>query len=98
MVSVRKSPNMMSTTGPQARHGGADADAGKSGFGNRRIDHALGAEFFHQTGEHFEWRPGFGHVFAENADARVAAHLFRQRFPHCLRKCEFTLWHKSLQA
>ena len=73
----------------QAGHGRADADSGEAGFGDRRVEHALGAEFFHEAGEHFEWRSRFGDVFAENADARVAAHLFGEGLAHRLRKCEF---------
>ena len=78
----------------QARHGRADANSSKAGFRNRRVDHALGAEFFHQSGEHFERRPGFGHILAEDAHPRVAAHFFGQRFAHRLRKCEFAFRHK----
>ena len=84
--------------GAQAGHGGADADAGESGFGDGSIDDALGAEFFDQAGEHFERRAGFGDVFAENADAGVAAHFFGQRFANGLRECEFAFRHRTSQA
>ena len=80
--------------GTQAGHGGADRDAGESGFGNGSIDDALGAEFFHQAGENFERRSGFGDVFADDADARIAAHFFGERFANGLRKCEFAFRHR----
>ena len=72
-----------------AGHRGAHGDAGESGFGNRRVEHALGAEFFHQAGENFERSARFGDVFAHNEDARVAAHLFGQRLADGLRERQF---------
>ena len=63
-----------------AGHRRADADAGDAGFRDRRIDHPLGAEFFHQPGQHFERRARFGDIFADDKDRRIAAHFFGQRF------------------
>jgi hypothetical protein len=40
---------MNSTIGFKAAHRRADADAGKAMLGDRRIDHALGAEFLQQA-------------------------------------------------
>ena len=74
-----------------AGHRRADADAGEARFGDRRIEHALGAEFLDQPGEHLERRARFGDVFAHDEHARVAAHLFGQRFADRLRKREFAL-------
>ena len=69
-----------------AGHRGAHGNAGEAGFRNRRVEHALGAELFHQAGEHFERMARFGDVFAQNEDARIAAHLFGQRFADGLRE------------
>ena len=74
----------------QARHRGADANAGEAGFGNRSVEHALGAEFFHQPGKHLERRSRFGDVFAEDAHTRVAPHFFGEGFANGLRESEFT--------
>ena len=71
---------------PHAGHGGADADAGKAGFGDRRVDHAGRAELLDQPAEHLERRAGLGDVFADDEDAGVAAHLLGQRLVHGLRE------------
>jgi hypothetical protein len=42
---------------PQTGHGGADAEAGEAGFRDRRVDDAILAELFDQSGEHLERRP-----------------------------------------
>ena len=39
-----------------------------------------GAEFIDQPGEHLEYGARFRNVFAANEDARIAPHLFRERF------------------
>ena len=72
--------------GPQAGHGRADGDAGKARLGNRRIQHALGAELLHQPGEDLERRAGLRHIFPDDEDARVAAHLFGQGFTESPRQ------------
>ena len=84
-----KSPNMMSTIGRRPVIAAPTAKPGESCLGNRRIDNALVAEFFHQPRKHFERRARFGDVFAHDADVRVAAHLFSQRFPDGLRESQF---------
>ena len=79
---------------PQSSHGGANSNACEAGLGDRRIEDALSAEFFHESREHFERRSRLGNVFAENTHTRVAAHFLGQRLAYRLRKCEFTLWHR----
>ena len=82
----QKSPNMMSTTGrspviaaPTPMPVNPGSEIGVS------ITRCL-AELLHQPGEHLERRARFGHVFAQDADARVAAHFFGQRFADGLRR------------
>jgi hypothetical protein len=75
--------------GTQPGHCRADSHSGEPGLRNRRVEHALAAKFLHQARQNFERRSCFGHVFAENAHARVAPHLFGKRFSHRLRKCHF---------
>jgi hypothetical protein len=70
-------------------HRGAHANARKSGLGNGRVDHAAGAKFFYQSRQHFEWRTGLGDVFAQDAHAGIAAHLFCEGFAHGLGKRQF---------
>ena len=54
-----------------------------------RVENALGAELIHQAREDFERMAGFGDVFAQNEHARIAAHLFGQRFADGLRERQF---------
>src|SRR4029077_17014648 len=44
----------------------------------------LEPESLHHTGETLEGGPRLRHIFADDADARVAAHLFRQCLTHGL--------------
>ena len=88
----------MSTTGRSAGHGRAHADAGEAGLGDRRVEHALGAELLHQAGQHLEGRAGFGHVLAHDEDARIAAHLLGQRFADGFAQRQFANWQQLLQA
>ena len=74
---------------PHAGHRRADADAGDARFGNRRVDHALRAEFFHQPGKNFERRARFGDIFADDEHGRIAAHFFGQRFVDRLAEGDF---------
>ena len=89
MVSPMKSPNMMSITGRMPVIAAPTAmpvkPASEIGVSSTR----LGAELFHQAGEHFERMARFGDIFAQNKDARVAAHLFGQRFADGLRQGQF---------
>src|SRR6202049_905770 len=68
----------------KAGHGCTDSNASKASFGNWGIHYSLGAKFLHQPGEEFERRTRLRHIFADDADARVAAHLFRQCLTHGL--------------
>ena len=73
-----------------AAHGVADGAADDVGLGQRRVEDALGAELGLQAGGELEdaalafdlgerlFAAGVGHVFAEDDDARVAAHLVVQ--------------------
>ena len=73
-----------------AGHRRADTYAGETSFGDGRIDDAVGAEFFDESGEDFERCAGLRDVFAEDADAGIAAHLFGESFAHGLRECQFS--------
>ena len=70
----------------QARKRRADAEAGKPVLGDRRIDHAHGAEFLQQPLSHLVGALIFGHFLAHHEDGLVAPHLFRhgiaQRLAH----------------
>ena len=79
MISVRKSPNMMSTTGRRPVIAAPTPRPVKPGFGDRRVDDALLAELLDEAGEHLEGGARLGDVLAEDDDARVAAHLLGQR-------------------
>ena len=66
---------------PTARRGGADGHRGDGFFGDGRVAHALGAEFFGQAlgdAEDAAAAPA-GDVLAHHEDGRVAPHLFAQR-------------------
>ena len=63
--------------------GRADADAGHPGFRDGRVDHPLGAKFIDQAQQHLERCTGLGHIFADDKDPRVAAHLFGNGFFDC---------------
>src|SRR5208283_5074984 len=69
-------------------------DSSETRFGDRRVYYALRAKFFHQSGENFEGRTCLRNILADDADARVTAHFFSQRFPHRLRKCNFAIRHR----
>ena len=72
-----------------AADGHADGAADDVGFGERRVEDAVGAELLLQAGGELEdaalafdlalaqllIAAGVGHIFAEDDDARVAAHL-----------------------
>jgi hypothetical protein len=73
---------------PLARHGGADRHAERARFGDRRVDHALGAEFGEQAFGLLEHAAGRGHVLAEEGDGGIAAHLAEQGFEHRGPICE----------
>ena len=75
--------------GPQSRHRGAHRDTREARFRNRCVQHPLSSEFLDQSRKHLKGRARLGHVFAENADSRVAAHLFRERLSHRLAESEF---------
>src|SRR5438552_5284430 len=64
--------------GSKPGHGCPDSNASKASFGNWSIHYPLGAKFLHQTGENFERRARLRHIFADDADTRVAAHIFCQ--------------------
>ena len=70
----------------QAREGRADADAGKALFGDRRVDHALGAELVEQALADLVGALVLGDFLAHQEDIAIAAHLFghrvAQRFAH----------------
>ena len=66
--------------GTHARHCSPHGNARETGFGDRRIQHALGAELVDEPREDLEYRTGFRDVFTANEHPRVAAHLFRHRF------------------
>ena len=85
MVSVMKSPNIMSTIGRMPVMAAPTADAGVAGLGDRRVDHALGAELLHQPEQDLEGGAGLGDVLADDEQTRVAAHLLGDRFADRLR-------------
>ncbi len=60
----------------QAAHRCAGPDAGKTVFGDRRIDDALGAEFFEQALRDFVGALIFRHFLAHHEDALVQTHFF----------------------
>ena len=74
-----------------AGHRRADAEAGETGFGNGRVDHAVGAELGGKAGEDFERRAGFGDVLAHQEDARIAAHFLGDGFLDGFAQGEFAL-------
>ncbi len=74
---------------PHAGHRRADTDTGDPRFGNRRVDHALGAEFFYQSRQNFERRARLGDIFADDEHRRIAAHLFGERFVDRLAEGDF---------
>src|SRR5438445_13337013 len=79
--------------GTKSGHGGADGQAGKSQFGDRRIDDAPGAELFQEALADLEGALIIGNILADQKDLLVTLHLFPQslveRFPigkgHCTR-------------
>src|SRR5882724_5959533 len=74
---------------PHSRHRRANTHSRESRLRNRRVNHALRAEFFHQAGKHLERRSRLGHILAKNAHSRVAPHFFRERFSNCLCERQF---------
>src|SRR5262249_4028871 len=71
-------------------HGRAYPYSADAGFRNRRIDDALLAKFFHQTGKHFERRTSLCDVFADDEHRRIAAHLLGQGFIDSLSESDLT--------
>ena len=71
---------MISTTGRMPVMAAPTPMPADAGFGDRRIDHALCAEFFDQARKHFERRARLGDIFADDENRRIAAHLFGQGF------------------
>ena len=51
---------------PAAGHGRAHGDAHEAGFGDRRVDDAVGAEFLDQTGQNLERRARLGDILADD--------------------------------
>jgi hypothetical protein len=70
-------------------HRRADADTGNARLRNRRVDHALGAEFFHQPRQHFKRRARFGNIFADDKHRRIAPHFFGEGLIDRLAKGDF---------
>ncbi len=60
---------------PQAAHRGAGADSGEAIFGDRRVDHALRAEFVEQALGHLVGALIFGDFLAHHEHPVVGAHL-----------------------
>ena len=77
----------------QTRHRRSHSHPREARFRDRRVHHSLSAEFLHQTRQHFERRSRFRDVFPKNAHARIAAHLFRERFADGLRKRQLPCGH-----
>ena len=63
----------------QAAHRRAGADAGKAIFGDRRVDHALGAELVEQALGDLVGALIFGDLLAHHEDPVVGAHLLGHR-------------------
>ena len=63
-----------------AGHCGANSHACEAGLGDRRVEHALGAELVDEAAENLEYRAGFRDVLTTNENPRIAAHFFRHRF------------------
>ena len=73
---------------PQARHRGADAEAGEAVLGDRRVDHPLGAELLEQALADLVGALVLGDLLAHQEHVGVAAHLLghgvAQRLAHGL--------------
>ena len=76
--------------GSHSGHCGADGDASKARFGDRRVDHTVRSELIHQSGENFEWMAGFGNVFTADENLRIAAHFLGESFADGFGQCDFT--------
>src|SRR5258708_7358807 len=76
---------------PQAHHRGADADAGESQLGDRRVDHAHLSEFLEQAFGHLVGALVDGDFLAHEKDAIVAGHLFAEGGVQCVSVGDY--WH-----
>jgi hypothetical protein len=63
----------------EARKRCADAEAGKTVLGDRRVDHAHGAEFLQQPLSYLVGALILGNLLAHHEDSLVAPHLLRHR-------------------
>src|SRR5881396_191230 len=66
--------------GTKSGHGRADRQAGKSQFGDRRIDDAPGAELFQEALADLKGALIVGDILTDQEDLLVAPHLLPQRF------------------
>ena len=63
---------------------GADAGPDEPGLRDRGVDHSIGTEFAEEIGGGSEDPAVSANVFTHDEDVRVAAHLERDAFGHCL--------------
>ena len=82
---------------PHSGHRRAEPDAGEAGLGNWRVHHPLGPKLIDQAAQNLERRAGLRHVFAHDKDARIAAHLFRERLADCFGHRDLSLGHRLLR-
>ena len=82
-----KSENWISAHGPQAVERHADRRADDAVLGERRVDHALGAELVEQALGRAEHAAGLADVLAQHQHVRVAAHAFPEPVVHRLDEC-----------
>jgi hypothetical protein len=75
----REVPGHELDDGPQAHHGGADADAGESELRDRRVHHAHGAELVEQSAAHLVRALVDADFLAHEEDVGVALHLLAER-------------------
>ena len=89
---------MMSTTGRMPVIAAPTANTGEACLGYGGIQYALGPNSSTRPDKDFERSAGFGYVFAHNEYARIAPHLFGQRFADRLRERQFPYCNGSSQA
>ena len=75
---------------PQPDHRGADAQAGKTIFTDRRVDDPLRSETFEQALAHFIGAVVFGDFLAHQEDIRIALQFFGERFVERLAISNFS--------
>jgi len=78
-----------SGAGVHAHQSRSHRRADDGGFGNRRVNDALGAEFLEHPGGHLERAAIVADVFAEQEDGRVALHLLPDSLANGVQKSHY---------